>query len=938
MSDSLIQYAFVAGEVAKRLWGRSDFEKYDFGLARAFNWFVDYRGGASTRPGMEFIDVLADPTYETRYFPFQFSPDTEDTYLVVFGRNWIRFVQDGGYVLETAKTISAITEANPGVVTATAHGYSNGDLVILANLGGMVELSGRTVVVANKTTDTFELQDVHGNNINTTAFTTYTSGGSAYRVYTIASPYTHTDLAKLQAFQIRDTLRLTHPEYPIKNLTRADHTSWSISNEPTGNVSNRPINLAHSVGSAGTAGVLFCMTAVYADGSESIRSDYRYVTNTNDYSVSAGFVTVTWDPVPDAVSYRIYRSIIVSDNTQLNNSMQFGYVGFSKGPQFTDNNLIPDFSVGPPENYNPFAPGRLVGITITNAGSGYASPTTSIVASGGGGSGIIIYPLVVGGKVVAGYIVNAGSGYTSAPTLTVNGAGGVGSGATATATIGPTTGMYPATSTLFQQRQIYAGSDNAPLTIFGSKPGQFKNFDAGEIIISSDAYEFDIEASTVSPIRHLMNMRGGLLLMSAAGIWQLTGGSTLAVTPTNAFAEPQTYFGAASVEPFNVDTDILYVTEKESTVRLLSYNDYSKLYGGQDMSILSSHLFSRDNEIVRWTYAETPHRLVWAVLRDGTFLAFTIVREQNVFAWCPQGTKGEVKDVICLTENNKDVVYLAVERVINGQTVKYIERFAQREVTYGEDAICADASLFLAGTVVNTTLTITEPDENNDVTLTAGANAFVIGDIGKVIRAGGGKIIVTGYTSATVVTGRVVREIVSVIPTTTLPKPLASGEWTLDAETTVIRGLWHLEGETVAVLGDGSVFNNQVVTNGQITLEAAATRVVIGIPYSCIAQTLPAIARTAIIEGKKKRIVGLAFRRLETLGVEVGRTLDTLQGIKDRTVETYGEPVQLKTDVKYRPISTKWDENGQTYIVQHNPLPASILGLVSDMELGDEQG
>src|SRR5690606_1606303 len=335
--------------------------------------------------------------------------------------------------------------------------------------------------------------------------------------------------------------------------------------------------------------------------------------------------------VPGAVQYRIYRSIIVEDASELNNAMQFGYIGSSVGPQFTDNNLIPDFTQAPPSFYNPFASQGLVDVTITTQGSSYSSKHVSITVSGGGGSGAILLPIIVDGKLVSVQILHPGSGYTSAPTLTLDDGGGGGSGAAMTAVIGDDSGMFPTTSTIFQQRQVYAGSFNSPLTLWGSKPGQFSNFDTSDIVVSDDAFEFELDASTVAPIRHLMNMRGGLLIMSAAGIWQLTGGGNLAVTPTNAFAEPQTFFGAADVEPFNVDTDILYVTEKESTVRLLSYNDFSKIYGGQDMSVLSSHLFKRTNPIVRWTYAESPFRLVWAVLRDGTFLAFTLVKEQNVF-------------------------------------------------------------------------------------------------------------------------------------------------------------------------------------------------------------------------------------------------------------------------------------------------------------------
>lgn len=78
--------------------------------------------------------------------------------------------------IAAAKTITAITQADPGVVTSTAHGYSNGDIVLL-EVQGMVELHGNLYKVVNVATDTFQVADVDGSSgIDTSAFGTFTSG------------------------------------------------------------------------------------------------------------------------------------------------------------------------------------------------------------------------------------------------------------------------------------------------------------------------------------------------------------------------------------------------------------------------------------------------------------------------------------------------------------------------------------------------------------------------------------------------------------------------------------------------------------------------------------------------------------------------------------------------------------------------------------------
>lgn len=73
--------------------------------------------------------------------------------------------------LGSAITVTALTLANPGVATATAHGLANGDVVKFTVAGGTVELDGQAVRVANITTNTFELEG-----INTTGYSTWTAG------------------------------------------------------------------------------------------------------------------------------------------------------------------------------------------------------------------------------------------------------------------------------------------------------------------------------------------------------------------------------------------------------------------------------------------------------------------------------------------------------------------------------------------------------------------------------------------------------------------------------------------------------------------------------------------------------------------------------------------------------------------------------------------
>jgi len=85
--------------------------------------------------------------------------------------------------LGAAVTVTGATQADPGVITAVAHGFSNGEQVVFQDIGGMIELNGNVYSVAASAADTFALKDVtNTTDYDTTNFTAYTSGGTVQQV------------------------------------------------------------------------------------------------------------------------------------------------------------------------------------------------------------------------------------------------------------------------------------------------------------------------------------------------------------------------------------------------------------------------------------------------------------------------------------------------------------------------------------------------------------------------------------------------------------------------------------------------------------------------------------------------------------------------------------------------------------------------------------
>lgn len=159
------------------------------------------------------------------------------------------------------------------------------------------------------------------------------------------------------------------------------------------------------------------------------------------------------------------------------------------------------------------------------------------------------------------------------------------------------------------------------------------------------------------------------------------------------------------------------------------------------------------------------------------------------------------------------------------------------------------------------------------------------------------------------------------------------------AAATTISGLDHLEGETVAILTDGSVHPNRTVSGGSITLQRAASVVNVGIPYTAKMVTLPieAGSQDGTAQGKTQRVNGLVVRLHETgpgLFYGDGTTMDELH-LRTSTM-AMDAPVPLFTgDTEILPFPGGY-EKGVVMTLEHRlPLPCTIVALMPQLSTYD---
>ena len=121
------------------------------------------------------------------------------------------YMQTGA--LGAAKTITNITKANPAVVTCASHGFSDGDIVVISNVGGMQQVNNRVFVVDNAT----------GSPLSPNSFELKGCDSTNYTAFSSASPELGTaqEATMLAIGEVRDIPEMggTEPsEFDVSHL------------------------------------------------------------------------------------------------------------------------------------------------------------------------------------------------------------------------------------------------------------------------------------------------------------------------------------------------------------------------------------------------------------------------------------------------------------------------------------------------------------------------------------------------------------------------------------------------------------------------------------------------------------------------------------------------------------------------------------------------
>ena len=953
MAEPFISFAFSAGVLSPSLLSRPDLEKYDLALRDATNWVVDYRGGIVVRPGTEFLGINTLSTDVARLVPFQFNLFSGNNYLLIFGENYIRVMRDGAFVVDSSavKSISSITRADPAVLTTSeAHGLSAAAEHFYLRNTGVAELDNNLFVVGDggALTATALRLDAAGlsDPVDLSYLNANVTTGTLEPIYEIASPYQKEDLPFLRFDQYRDEVYITGLNYAPRKLIRGlSDDAWTLSLVDFSGNRNAPgaptisIGTATAGGSAHNpdtaptdAGVLYGVTAINADGEESYLADIGISQTVIDITNNRGFLSLEWPAVSGATEYNVYRSLILLKGHALTFAQELGYLGKTQAPVFEDTNIIPDFARTPLVVDNPFSNGAILNVNITAPGSGYAKATTTISASGG--TGFVGKVIVDGdGKVIGCRILDPGTGYSNASVVTISGAG---TGATATITASPASGNNPACSTRIQQRRVYAGTENLPMSLFWSRVGAQDSFDFSSLVVADDAFDLSMDSPQLTPIYDIVKADLGVLVFTPQQIMQVRSTEDNVIGPTTSRAENISDQGAEPIEPIRAEDNTLYVTYGSYAVNSIQPTQLRNYYQVQDISIFSNHLFSPDNKIVSWCLTKTPQSVVWAVREDGTLLTMAYKPEQNVYAWTPHDTEGHYEEIASVTENDRDVVYALVRR----NNKMFVERFDPINWMYERDNFALDSYRRMPTRVKSSVVTLSAWS-GNAVTMTSTADTAIFGDVfvGDHILVGGGLLEVTAIAAnEKSVTGNLIYDLEE--------RQKARGygyrtytSWEVLPAVSEVRGLYHLDPDDdarlIAIVGkEGREVT--YTSPGVITFDTPTPVRAIGLDFRTTDMvTLPLKLQGAVVEDKKKNISDISVR-IEGAAAFAAGTLSTgeFYDVDNAGYDYFDLPQYMKSTIYEQTVTADWRDDDSVVIRKTKPFRGKVLGLVTNAEFG----
>lgn len=507
---------------------------------------------------------------------------------------------------------------------------------------------------------------------------------------------------------------------------------------------------------------------------------------------------------------------------------------------------------------------------------------------------------------------------------------------------------YPSCSVFHEDRLFLSGSTNNPQRIDGSNSGDYENFapsDTAGTITTANALSFTLNSNDVNAVKWLTSDEKGLLAGTVGSEWIVRPSSqTEALSSTNISAKRTTSFGSADIQAIQVGKSSIFIQRAGRKLRELTYFYDVDGFQAPDISILAEHITA--SGIKCMAFQKEPQTIVWAVLQDGTLVGMTYERSidglkvgfhRHTIGGVSNaaGDPAEVESVAVIpsADGTRDEVWISVKRYIDGAVVRHIEYlnklFDRTDRQY--DAKFSDASL-----TRNTPIVVSDITQANPAVVTATGHGLA--SLDKVIFQeipGMTEVNGSSYTITVINANSFSIDVDS----TAFDAYETGATGYVYEKVSSLSGLDHLEGEEVAILGDGAVQTNKTVTGGAITLDNPAGVITVGLPYESDMSQLRlesgAQDGTSFAKYRRTHRVGALFER--TLGIKVGKSFDEMDRLVFRNAnDPAGQATPLFSGIWVTKVDFGYDYDNQVHMRCDQPLPATILAIMPQLHTQDD--
>jgi hypothetical protein len=226
----VVQVSLSRGEISPIAADRTDQAIYSNAVATAVNFFIRREGGASNRPGLEYIANAQSNTPNGSYLlPFIYN--NQQAYITEFAAGSIAVYEDGVPANLTQTSIVSMALVFLGefgvnafsIQTSAPTGVTAGQQVVLSGVSssGSINPNQAWVVAAVISTTQFFTSAPYGS-------FTYISAGSVGVPATLSNHYATSDLPNLRWAQSADVLDVVVNTQPLSALTRVEPTSFTF--------------------------------------------------------------------------------------------------------------------------------------------------------------------------------------------------------------------------------------------------------------------------------------------------------------------------------------------------------------------------------------------------------------------------------------------------------------------------------------------------------------------------------------------------------------------------------------------------------------------------------------------------------------------------------------------------------------------------------------